>query len=147
MLLHAGLVRRKQTKCTITHLFSGWKNALTTGASKRIVQYLCGGSSFEARSQTTTFQSREAVNKNREFRDQLFTNVSLKPINERHFAHDNPVTVLTWPSKCRTTAWVARSQSKALPSRRPAATKRPVQSKRAITAPESRVARTVVGRF
>lgn len=56
-----------------THLFLGWKDAETTGASNRRVLYRCGGSQGEARSQTTMFQSLEDVKTYREFLDQLTT--------------------------------------------------------------------------
>lgn len=128
------------------HLLRGWKKAPTTAASNRTVQYRWGGSDFVARSQTTTFQSREAERRKRELRDHLFGNLNIVQYRRKH-TYDRPVIILTWPSRFRTTAWVARSHKKTLPSRRPAAANRPVQSKRAITAPESSVARTVDGRF
>jgi len=95
----------------------------------------------------TTFQSREELRRKRELRDHLSGSLQRTPEVSKKDTYDRPVIALTWPSKFRTTASVARSHKKTLPSRKPAAINRPVQSKRAITAPESSVARTVDGRF
>lgn len=65
-------VRHQLKRCNLTtHLFRGWNEAETTGASNRIVACRCIGSHFDAKSQTITFQSLDDVKTQREFIDQL----------------------------------------------------------------------------
>lgn len=63
----------------------------------------------------------------------------------QQFTHSTQVTPLTCPSSHRTVDLVSRSQMRAPPSGRPAATKRPEGSKREMDAPEWREVWTAVG--
>ena len=59
------------TQADFTHLFRGWNEADTTGASNRTTAFRRGGSLSDARSQIHTFQSLLAVNTYLEFREKL----------------------------------------------------------------------------
>ena len=129
-----------------TCLLRGWNDAEAIGASKRTVVLRFGGSVSDAMSQITRFQSLDAVSTYREFLDQLQRHrVSLHVPARKHAAHSTAVTPLTWPSSQRIVDLVSRSQMRAEPSARPAATNLPDGSKRANVACECSEVCTCVG--